>query len=104
VSSFTRKFRLSSSSSSSSCDAAAHRVASFELPSSQRGQAGLGSSSSSSSRREEESRGRRFVRSFGTDTSSVFKPADSEPEKGTMAKVAIQEEEEETAVEVVVKP
>ncbi len=78
MSSFTRKFRLSSSSSSSSCDAAAHRVASFELPSSQRGQAGLGSSSSSSSRREEESRGRRFVRSFGTDTSSVFKPADSE--------------------------
>ncbi|CAM6040184.1 unnamed protein product [Sphagnum compactum] len=74
VYSFTRKFRLSSSSSS--CDAAAHRVASFELPSSQRGQAGLGSSSSS--RREEESRGRRSVSSFGTETSSVFKPADSE--------------------------
>jgi hypothetical protein len=73
VSSFTRKFPLSSSSS---CDAAAHRVASFELPSSQRGQAGLGSSSSSS--REEENRGRRSVRSFGTETSSVFKPADSE--------------------------
>ncbi len=77
VSSFTRKFLLSSSS-----DAVVHHVASFELPSSQRGQAGLGSSSSSSSsssrRREEESRGRRSVRSFGTETSSVFKPADSE--------------------------